>query len=764
MYTPACAACTYRGITVRRSYSAGALRWVSALLLITVFLAVSLAARTVLGAELGRFLKEVQPAEIFPGADRLGAPEGSPTVAAAFSGAEQLGFVFLNSDIVNATGYSGKPIHVLIAMDMDAVIQGARLVEHHEPIVLIGIPEKRISGFIDDFVGLDVAKLVRSEGDEHDIDIVSGATVTVMVIDDSVVRSAIRVARAHGLGGLESGQLLPTGPKASINMTAPATTEDWIDLVSDGSVRRLKVTVGDVNRAFEQDGDSIAIERPEAGDPGEVFIELYAALVSIPTVGKSVLGDSEYRNLTKRLEPGQHGILIAGDGRYSFKGSGYVRGGIFDRFQLIQGDNSIRFRDRNHKRLRKVAAAGAPSFKEVDLFYIPADAEFDATKPWRLQLLVSRATGPTDKAFTTFDLNYLPPEKYLKYEAVAPSVDAVLPAASSDIERAVLWKTLWKRKIPETVVLLVALGVLTLIFFFQNWLVKRPKLTERIRIGFLVFTLFGIGIYAGAQLSVVNIMTVFSALVGGFNWEYFLMEPLIFIIWGSVAASLLFWGRGAYCGWLCPFGALQELLSRIAKALRIPQVRVPWALHERLWPVKYIIFLALFGVSLHSLALAERMAEIEPFKTAIVLRFIREWPFVVFALVLLGAGLFIERFYCRYLCALGAALAIPARMRMFEWLKRYPACGTRCQICANGCMVQAIHPEGHINPNECLYCLHCQQLYYDDHQCPVMIERRSKRERQAARASKDSGAQIASIIANVRDARGTGSTNSGDKK
>ena len=764
MRTPACAACTYRGITVHRTHRVGALRRVSALLLLTVFLALYVTATTASGAELRRFLGDTQPADIFPGADRLAAPEGSPLVAAAFSGDEQLGFVFLNSDIVNATGYSGKPIHVLIAMDMDAVIQGARLVEHHEPIVLIGIPEKRISGFIDDFVGLDVAKLVRSEGDEHDIDIVSGATVTVMVIDDSVVRSAIRVARAYGLGGLESERSLPTGPKASIDMTAPATTEDWIGLVADGSVRRLKLTVDDVNRAFEQDGDLAAIERPEPGDPDAVFIELFAALVSIPTVGKSVLGDSEYRNLTRRLEPGRHGILVAGDGRYSFKGSGYVRGGIFDRFQLIQGDNSIRFRDRNHKRLRKVAAAGAPSLHEVDLFYIPEDAEFDAAKPWRLQLLVSRATGPTDKAFTTFDLNYQPPEKYLKYEAVAPSAGADLPAARSDIERAVLWKTMWKRKIPDVAVLLVALGVLTLIFFFQNWLVKRPKLCERIRVGFLVFTLFGIGIYAGAQLSVVNIMTVFSALVGGFDWEYFLMEPLIFIIWGSVAASLLFWGRGAYCGWLCPFGALQELLSRVAKALRIPQVRVPWALHERLWPVKYIIFLVLFGVSLHSLALAERMAEVEPFKTAIVLRFMREWPFVVFALALLGAGLFIERFYCRYLCALGAALAIPARMRMFEWLKRYPACGTRCQICANGCMVQAIHPEGHINPNECLYCLHCQQLYYDDHQCPVMIERRSKRERQAARASKDAGAQIASIIGNVRGERGSDSASPGDKK
>ena len=755
------AAYTYRGHTPRRAPGPGALRYVPTLLLIAVFLTLSLASRAVLSADLERFLKDIRPADIFPGADRLAAPEGSPLVSAAFSGDTQLGFVFLNSDIVNSTGYSGKPIHVLIAIDMDGVIQGVRLLEHSEPIVLIGIPEKRISAFIDDFIGLNVVKLVQSEEGDHDIDIVSGATVTVMVIDDSVVRSAIRVARAYGLGGLASEQALPTGPKASINMTMPAATEDWIALIGDGSVRRLKLTVGDVNRAFEEEGDAAAIERPESGDPGEVFIELYAALVSIPTIGKSVLGDGEHRNLAKRLKPGQQAILLAADGRYSFKGSGYVRGGIFDRFQLIQGDNSIRFRDRDHKRLRKVMGEGAPDLSEVDLFYIPEDAEFDGAQPWRLQLLVSRATGPTNKAFTTFDLAYLPSEKYLEYEEVEAPAPSEASAPRSNIERSVLWKTMWERKIPEIIVLMIALTVLTFIFFAQNWLVKRPKLAERIRIGFLIFTLFGIGIYAGAQLSVVNIMTVFSALVGGFDWAYFLMEPMIFILWGSVAISLLFWGRGAFCGWLCPFGALQELLNRIAKALRIPQYRVPWVLHERLWPVKYIIFLALFGVSLHSLTLAEQLAEVEPFKTAIVLRFIREWPFVVFALALLVAGLFIERFYCRYLCALGAALAIPARMRMFEWLKRYPACGTRCQRCANDCMVQAIHPEGHINPNECLYCLHCQQLYYDDHQCPVMIEKRLKRERQAARTSADSGAQIANILTEIR---GGGGTNPGDTK
>ena len=190
-----------------------------------------------------------------------------------------------------------------------------------------------------------------------------------------------------------------------------------------------------------------------------------------------------------------------------------------------------------------------------------------------------------------------------------------------------------------------------------------------------------------------------------------------------------------FCGWLCPFGALQELTNRLAKLARIPQITVPWGLHERLWPIKYMIFLGLFGMSLYSLELAERYAEIEPFKTAIILKFQRSWPYVLFAVGLLVAGLFIERFYCRYLCPLGAALAIPARMRMFDWLKRYRECGNPCARCGNECMVQAIHPEGHINPNECHQCLHCQVLYQSETKCPRCIKIAAKRAKRAAAAN-----------------------------
>ncbi len=684
-------------------------------------------------SQLGRFLDKFELAEVFPDADRLGPAEGTPPTAPVFAGDELVGYLFLNSDVSNSIGYSGKPIHIVVGLDLDGRITGAALVGHSEPIVLVGIPERLVVEFIDGYGGTDALQFAVPEvRDALPADIVSGATVTIMVIDDSIKRAAIKVARARGLGGLTGGEPIAAGPKRSIDMSVTGT-KDWITLLGDGSVRRLSLSVGQVNEAFQDAGEDKAAGRPESDNPEDSFIDLFVAPATIPTIGRSLLGDAEYELMLSRLAPGENAIIVAGNGHYSFKGSGYVRGGIFDRIQLIQGENGARFRDRQHRKLSDLAARGAPRFNEVSLFTIPADTEFDPTEPWRLQLLAQRAIGAIERAFTTYAVSYLPLDEYIRVEAPAVQVASVLDATAD--EGPPLWQRIWEARVADVVVLTIAIGTLTLIFFFQDWLVRRPKLANGVRIGFLIFTVGWIGFYAQAQLSVVNVLTFSSALLNDFRWDYFLTEPLIFILWFAVIASLLFWGRGAYCGWLCPFGALQELLNKLARWVRIPQFTVPWGLHERIWPVKYMIFLGLLGLSLSSLVMAERFAEVEPFKTAIVLRFVRDWPFVVYAIGLLAAGLFVERFFCRYLCPLGAALALPGRLRMFEWLRRYKQCGSPCQICAKECMVQAIHPAGQINPNECLYCMHCQIVYFDDHKCPVMVEQRQRRERRLATQS-----------------------------
>ena len=201
-----------------------------------------------------------------------------------------------------------------------------------------------------------------------------------------------------------------------------------------------------------------------------------------------------------------------------------------------------------------------------------------------------------------------------------------------------LWRQIWNGKPLQIAILTAALAVLAGIFFFQDQLARRPLLHDRLRLAFLLFALFWIGWYGQAQLSVVNVLTFFSALRSDFRWDYFLMDPLVFILWCATAVSMVFWNRGAFCGWLCPFGALQELLNRAAKRLGVKQLQVPHGVNQRLSALKYIIFVLLFGYALYDLALAERLAEVEPFKTAIILRFARAWPFVLFAALLLAAG------------------------------------------------------------------------------------------------------------------------------
>jgi NosR/NirI family transcriptional regulator, nitrous oxide reductase regulator len=718
-------------------------------LLVAIVFVLAFASSASAQPRLGEFLSRLQPHDIDPAADQFGPiVDAKLPVASLLKSGQVVGYAFLNADLVDSTGYSGKPINIVVGIDQSARITGAKLVEHHEPIFLIGIPQSKIEKFIAGYVGRDV--LARDLGSTKTVDIVSGATVSTMVIADSMTRAAIRVATALHLGNSRTSEVAPEiARKLDISKSV---IESWAELTGDGSVRHLRLTNGGINDAFAKSGNAAAIARPEQGDPQAAFVDLYVGLASVPSIGQSLLGTAEYKSLQSRLDGEQQAILVAGSGPYSFRGSGYVRGGIFDRIEIIQGQNSIRFRDRDYQRIGSLSAVGAPEFREIGLFTVPKGQQLDAGKPWRLQLLVQRPTGALEKAFINVVLGYSTPDKYLETPQIAtvrpprvasgPSIISTSHAATVGPEAAApaeeaepLWVQIWRAKQVDIAILIGAIVVLTGIFFFQDVLVKRPKLFERIRLSYLAFTLLWLGWYEHAQLSVVNVFTFVQELRGDFRWDHFLKDPLIFILWCSVAAALLFWGRGAFCGWLCPFGALQEWTNRIARLLHVPQLKLPFGLHQRLWPVKYIIFLALFGVSFGSLAAAERFAEIEPFKTAIILHFVRDWWFVLLAIAFLLPGLFIERFYCRYMCPLGGALAIPARIRMFDWLKRYRDCGSPCHRCAKECPVQAIHPQGQINPNECIQCMNCQVLYHHDQKCPVMIQLRLKREKRAALSS-----------------------------
>ena len=142
--------------------------------------------------------------------------------------------------------------------------------------------------------------------------------------------------------------------------------------------------------------------------------------------------------------------------------------------------------------------------------------------------------------------------------------------------------------------------------------------------------------------------------------------------------------------------------------------------------------LGLFAVSLQSFSQAELLAEVEPFKTVFSLHFHREWGYVIYAVAFLLISAINRKFYCRYICPLGAALTFPSKFRIFDWLRRRKECGRPCQTCRVECEVGAIRLTGEIISQECHYCLDCQVTYWNDKKCPPLAERRKRRERRLA--------------------------------
>ena len=103
-----------------------------------------------------------------------------------YAGQQLLGYAFNTNDVFNIPAYSGKPINTLIVMDVTGKLVNTRVLEHHEPILLVGIPEHKLFDFVDKYQGLMVTDKVRVGAGNNtsaiNIDVISGATVTVMVV------------------------------------------------------------------------------------------------------------------------------------------------------------------------------------------------------------------------------------------------------------------------------------------------------------------------------------------------------------------------------------------------------------------------------------------------------------------------------------------------------------------------------------------------------------------------------------------------------
>jgi hypothetical protein len=215
-----------------------------------------------------------------------------------------------------------------------------------------------------------------------------------------------------------------------------------------------------------------------------------------------------------------------------------------------------------------------------------------------------------------------------------------------------------------------------------------------------------LGLYAGRMVSIGD-FPIF--LTGYFPPLY--INPFWYLLYGGVLLTSLVWGR-IYCGYLCPFGAVTELLNTISPI----KLQMPEAIHRRLVYVKFIILViavVLTFAILRGIASGSNFFDVEPFST-LFLSAGDAIAFVFLGFVLVASALF-SRFYCGYICPAGAALSILGRLRIRE-IRRWPECEA-CKICERGCPTGAIS-QGKVSTLECMNCRKCEANFLNTSICP----------------------------------------------
>lgn len=669
-------------------------------------------------------ITEADIRSIFPKLTRVGEPQPNPKVIPVYQLDELLGYVFETNDLTNLPGFSGERINLLIGLDAAGQLVRLKVLSHHEPIFLHGLGERPMLEFLSQYEGVTVDKRVivdsRRSGQDQSgsstvyIDGVTKATVSVLVMNDTVLSAALQVARAY----LE-GFARPPSVTVREDVYQPY---NWQALEQHGLLRRWTISQEALQAEFPLDLQDYAdSELQQALAQSDLPGQYYYAYLNTPVTGKNLLGEQDYARLKQVLRPGEHALLVAAVGDYGFLEPEFRRGTVPSRLGMSQNGlpvdiRGLDFFDNNTPHL----PADAPPITQLGVFRIKAQSGFDPSQAMSLKLDLDLARN------------------HLIRDQAELSDSYQLPAELFDIQELVeekpmpLWQRLWLDRWLQITGLVLTLLVVSAAFIWQHRLSSHRRLFHRLRWGVMLFTLFFIGFYAQGQLSVVNIYTLLLQLVKGFDIEVFLLDPVLFVLWTYVFISLFLWGRGVFCGWLCPFGVLQEIAAKLGGWLKLKQLKIPPVLHHRLQKLKYLLLLVLLASAFWSVSLAERLAELEPFKTAVTLVFVRSWPFVVYALLLLGVGMVIHKFFCRYLCPLGAGLAVLGKFSLFRWLSRRAECGSPCQLCRVRCEIDSINRDGSIDYDECVQCMECIVILNNPDQCAIELSQNKQRQKAAS--------------------------------
>jgi NosR/NirI family transcriptional regulator, nitrous oxide reductase regulator len=627
------------------------------------------------------------------------------------SGGAEAGYVFETEPMAPLPGFSGASINMLVVLDLDGRFLDVQLISHNEPIFVSGLPEKLFFDFFKQYRGHSISDTLvvgspyggASEGSALVyLDGVTKGTASVRIAHESILAAALQVAREK-MSGISSGP--PAYPDRSYS-------EDlsWDDLVSEGIVTRKIVTNAEIDAAF--DGTLWEDDDPEARDnPDAPYLDLWVVDIGAPSVARAVLSDSAFGELQDFMEIADtdEPVLLIDIARHGLVTEEFVRNTSPDLISAEQGGFPIAFRDSDiyielNDALPAALHDGAALILRTD-----RRLGFDPTAEWTLKIDALRAHGSFQPEIgsITLSTSHVTPERfYARPEVITPSppwVDAI------------------RNRAADLIVLGVFLaGIVTVLLFGMNRLAGHRLFTP-IRLTILAIVTGFIGWWGQGQLSIATPLAVARTALDGGSYAFLLYDPFSLVIWGVSILGFVLWGRGLFCGWLCPFGALQEFAHHLGRMLRLPVIEPTRAWDERLKYLKYLVLAGLVALLFGPPAALDKAIEVEPFKTAITTFFVREWYYVAYAVALLGVSMVLFKGFCRYLCPLGAVMAIGGLIRGRDWITRRAECGSPCQLCRVKCSYRAIKKTGEIQYSECFQCLDCVTIHDDVTQCVPLV-------------------------------------------
>lgn len=196
---------------------------------------------------------------------------------------------------------------------------------------------------------------------------------------------------------------------------------------------------------------------------------------------------------------------------------------------------------------------------------------------------------------------------------------------------------------------------------------------------------------------------------GNFNFYSALPNLVEFLV---IILSTIILGR-FFCGWICAFGAFNDLLFSISQKLFKKNFKVNEKLDYILKHLKYVVLIGIVIISwtmgssiFKSASPWDAFAQITDFPEVLSSYLI---GLILLVLITIGA-FFIERFFCKYLCPLGAIFTIISKISIFKIKKPKSNCG-KCNLCTAKCsMGLRLYNYDTIKDGDCINCLKCVEV------------------------------------------------------